>query len=238
MMSAITAKRTTAAHRSGGCCGMLASDGGAPVRGRAARSRRPGASGSAVGRDDPAHRAAAPVDLGIRVLRPADLDAHPRPFGAGRAIDDLAVARLSRAVLAGDGAVADDPLANAGRMAEQRQLIVVQRHGRTSDRRQLLRRAYWASKPSFHFARCSCQMPRPIIIATAAMTTIVGTMGRRRIIRRSALRARGAYIPGRAAMPSTRAGRRSSALRRPGSRPGAPTRAVRRRRRRPARRRR
>ena len=114
-------------------------------------------------------------------------------------------------------------------MAEQRQRSL-ERRGRPADRRQFRRPLHIArAGASFHCARCSCQKPSPIISATAAATMIVGTMGKRRIIRRSALRAPDAYIPAREARPWRCAGRRSSARPLPESRRGAPTRAARRR---------
>src|SRR5690606_39949393 len=39
-----------------------------------------------------------------------------------------------------------------------------------------------AIRPAFHSARCSCQTPRPIIVATAAATRSVGSSGTRRVI--------------------------------------------------------
>ena len=89
------------AHRSGGCWEWTSVDGGAlgsrPGGALAATSRM---RVSAIRSDDPADQAAPPVDLGVRVLRPADLDAHPGPFGARRAIDDVDIARLARFILA------------------------------------------------------------------------------------------------------------------------------------------
>ncbi len=151
---------------------------------------------AAVGSDDPADRPAGPVELGVGVLRPADLDAHARPFGAGRAIDDVDIARLARRdsrrrPRAGRPA-AGRRRSRAGTAAAGRRCsgTVGQVIGGSFSAC-----AYRASRPSFHLARCSCQMPSPIISATAATTMIVGMMGNRRIIRRSVLRARDAYIP-------------------------------------------
>ena len=49
-----------------------------------------------VRRDDAADQPAGPVHLRVGILRPADGDAHSRAFRAGRAVDDMDVARLSR----------------------------------------------------------------------------------------------------------------------------------------------
>ncbi len=89
--------------------------------------------------------------------------------------------------------------ADARRVAEQRQLVACSGTVGQPIGGSCSAAAYRASRPSFHCARCSCQMPSPIISATAARTTIVGMIGKRRIIRRSFPRARDADIPGRAA---------------------------------------
>ena len=47
------------------------------------------------------------------------------PVGAGHAIDDMDIAGLAGAVLAGDRALADRAEANAGRVTEQGQLVIV-----------------------------------------------------------------------------------------------------------------
>ena len=129
---------------------------------------------------DAADQAARPVELRIRVLRPADLDAHARPFGAGRAVDDLRIARFAAAGSRPRRAVRHRPEAVSGRMAEQRKLVFLERHGREGDRRQLLRLAVLREQRSASTWRAaSCQIPRPIISATAAATTIVGMSGSR-----------------------------------------------------------
>ena len=77
------------------------------------------------------------------------------------------------------------PQADAGGMAEQRQLLVAVGGGRPGRSAAALGAAHIAraAAPSTR-ARCSCQMPSPIIAATAAATRIVGISGSRRIIRR------------------------------------------------------
>ena len=106
-----------------------------------------------VADDHAANRAPAPVHLRIRVLRPADLDAHSRTFGSRRAVDDPRPADVAVAIAAFDRALADDSLAETGRIAEQRQ-GALERSGWISDRRQV-RRGLILGKQLFVLVRAS-----------------------------------------------------------------------------------
>ena len=79
----------------------------------------------AIGHDNPADRSAGPVHLGVRVIRPADLDRDAGTLRARRAIEDVDEAGVARLVLAGDRPMAHHPQAYARRVAEQRQLVVI-----------------------------------------------------------------------------------------------------------------
>ena len=191
---------TTGSRRTGGCwrSSQRRRSDGLEAR-RSARGDEAHA-GPIVGRDDPADRSARPVHLRVGILRPAHRDAHPRAFGAGRAIDDMDEARLARCAFARDGAPSDRPQADAGRMAEQRKLLVGR--AEASGRRSAAASPpphIAASRPAFHRARCSCQTPRPIITATAPATTIVGIERQLAGQARSVLRGRDGHIPARSA---------------------------------------
>ena len=96
-------------------------------------------AGPAVGNDDPAHQSACPVEFGVRILSPADLDAHAGSLRAGRAVDDLHIAGVALHILAAHRALADRLHAHPCRMTKQRKLAALERNRRPGDRRKLLR---------------------------------------------------------------------------------------------------
>ena len=94
--------------------------------------------------------------------------AMPGPFGAGAAVGDEGIAGLARAVLARRPPPATSTAQAMTGAWRNRGDRSGHRHGRQGDRRQLPARPHSgrSARPSRR-ARCSCQMPRPIITATA-----------------------------------------------------------------------
>ena len=159
---------------------------------------------SAVGRDDPADRPAVPAEL----ARSGPSTSRPR-----RSCPALRCRSCNGRYAHSRGSPARFWPATArlptgrrqtpGRVAEQRQLRRCRSGSRRpADRRQLSRlrhiaRAAAPSTPPAAAARRRARSsPRP-----RRATMIVGMSGRRRVIRRSALRARDGDIPARAATP-------------------------------------
>ena len=196
-----------------------------------ARHWRRRAGSDACGRETISPATAPPRHAGIvGPGRPADVDLHARPFGAGTAGGDMAPARLVLEVAAGDRAPADRLQAEAARPAIEEAVVADRRQCRPGHRRQLRRwprngRSARSSTSRGGSARCRA---RPST-ATAAATTMVGMTGNR-ITRssRSGLPAPGAGTPARAAGPWRRAARRSPPPSSAAARAGrGPTRAAR-----------
>ena len=139
----------------------------------------------------------AQFDRRIGVRRPAELDAHPRALR--RRCGNRRCANIrSRPCGCGRLWRGGRPAAgNARGVAEQRQRSRPAGAVGKAIGGSVLRRRVAGEQRVLPLARAAiCQMPSPIITATAAATTIVGISGRRRIMVRSVLRARGAIFLG------------------------------------------